>query len=424
MTNSPHIPFIEFCAGVSAFHQASKRIVNAQFECIGTSEIDSFCNTFLDQQGLNVFGDVNYVACSDEEHPYTAICEADDIVPCEINNDISSLTMQDLLEGVVPNPKAAIAGFSCQTLSSANTQEHNGINGKKSSIIHCLLDKFEDLEPEVIILENSPNLLSGGLEYCVSRLTEMGYRVEWDVISATAFGYPYYRHRCFIVAYNSDSPIYHSTVSVLDVVASKHAVHKPGSKFPTLANHSKALMDDIVSLESKGNYRRHRVKALGNSILVDIAQAILQVIADLYCDCTSHSEVIKTRVEPFIIKDLPLNSKSGFRKFPSRGLAEPGNNGSLMQGSVDKNLNPSKTAYKNLGLMQSLIANDHKNNFTTSSRLNRPGGLGGLVGYLMQQLDLREGAINPVYCEQVMGFDKGTTAITTKLMTDKIYKSQ
>ncbi|CAH1598748.1 DNA cytosine methyltransferase [Vibrio parahaemolyticus] len=416
MQTAPQLPYIEFCAGISAFHIASQSVKNLDFQCIGTSEIDSFCNTYLEQQGLNIFGGLQYVACPASEHPYAKICEAEDVVPCELNDGVGSLTYEDLMEGVVEWPKAIFAGWPCQSLSPANTLEGRGINGGKSDLYHDLMDKIEDLSAELVVLENSDKLTSGGLEIVVRDLTSLGYKVEWDIIAASAFGYPYYRHRCFVVAYNEESPLFSSSTKVLDIVAQKFAVKRPGEKFPFINNHSEQLLDKICTLESKGNYRRHRVAALGNSINVDIAYSILQTIADLYTG-KQFADVVDCRNTPFLLEELESHSKSGFKKFPSRGYACKSE---LYCGERDFNLNPLLNQHKELGMMASLIRNDHKNNFTTTSRLSRPGGLGGLTGFFMSELGLNEGALNPSYCELYMGFPEGKTKVSSKLIRNKL----
>ncbi|MBO0179755.1 DNA cytosine methyltransferase [Vibrio parahaemolyticus] len=409
--------FLELCAGISSFHVASQSIKNMDFHCIGASEIDDFCNTYLDEQGINIIGDVKYLALPENEHPYSEICQNEDIPACELNNDISSITMNDLLEGVVEFPRALISGFPCQSLSSANTSESRGINGPKSDLFHVLMEKVELLMPELVILENSSNFTFGGLELAVQQLTDLGYKVEWDVASCTAFGYPYYRHRCFVIGYNISSPLFHTPTNVLDVVAQKFATKQPGDVFPLMEHHTPDLIDQICTLETKGNFRRHRVAALGNSINVDQAKAILQSIADLYTEPSLHSDTVNTRNIPCRLDELEVHKKSGFKKFPSRGYAYKDQ---VFYGERDLNLNPPLNQFKHLSMMASLIRNDHKNNFSTSSRLNRPGSLGGLVGFFMKELGFDEGAINPPYCEAFMGFPRNSTKVESKLIRNKL----
>lgn len=420
MNTKISIPYIELCAGVSAFSSAAKKISNVDFESIGACEVDSFCNTYLDQEGLNIYGDLNYLCVSEDEHPYSKLCE-EDIVPCEYNNGISSLTMNDLMEGVVAWPKMMIAGWPCQSLSSANTKENEGIRSGKSQLIETIQEKVELLNSEVLIYENSDNLRQGGLVEMVKDLSDKGYSVEWAVISASSFGYPFIRNRMFVIAYNEDSPLYHSQTKVLDVVTQQYANKLPGTTFPFLNDHSDELVSEIVTLETKGNYRRHRVAALGNSIVVDIAQAILQVIADLYVNPVAYSDLESLNTSPFSYEELKTHEKTLFKVMPYQGCLDHKTK-QLFYSERNYQLNPSTTTHRGKGMMASLIRNDHKNNFTTSSRLTRPGSLGGLVGYLMKELSLDEGAINPIYCEKYMGFEPGQTQVTQKLIRDKVYK--
>ena len=90
---------------------------------------------------------------------------------------------------------------------------------------------------------------------------------------------------------------------------------------------------------------------------------------------------------------------------PDRGIMI---NGEIHSGEPDPVLNPNYNVYK--GLYSTIIARDGNNNFTTRSRLNRPGKLGGLTGDIMK-LGVDVGGLHPEFCESFLGFPKGYTEL-------------
>lgn len=90
---------------------------------------------------------------------------------------------------------------------------------------------------------------------------------------------------------------------------------------------------------------------------------------------------------------------------PSRGIMIGGN---IYTGEPDRNLNPTKTTFPNL--LSTCIAKDGNNNFTSGSRMSRPGKLGGLIGDL-QRLGATEGGLNPVFAECMLGYPENHTRL-------------
>lgn len=96
-------------------------------------------------------------------------------------------------------------GFPCQDISIANQSKKQGggksIKGDRSGLWKEYARLIREIMPGVIVFENSPMLLSRGLEVVLCDLSELGYDCEWRLFYASQFGLPHRRERIYGVAY-------------------------------------------------------------------------------------------------------------------------------------------------------------------------------------------------------------------------------
>jgi DNA (cytosine-5)-methyltransferase 1 len=93
-------------------------------------------------------------------------------------------------------------GFPCQDISSAGRGA--GIDGERSGMWREMARIIGEVQPRYAFVENSPMLVTRGLERVLADLTAMGYDSRWGVISAADIGAKHKRERIWIVA-NSNS---------------------------------------------------------------------------------------------------------------------------------------------------------------------------------------------------------------------------
>lgn len=111
----------------------------------------------------------------------------------------------------IPYVDIISGGFPCQNISCANTSKKNkdqygnikGIRGERSALWNHYARIIDGVKPRYIIFENSPLLTRRGLEYVISDLSALGYDLEWQVLSAAAFGYNHLRKRLYGIAYTA-----------------------------------------------------------------------------------------------------------------------------------------------------------------------------------------------------------------------------
>jgi DNA (cytosine-5)-methyltransferase 1 len=89
-------------------------------------------------------------------------------------------------------------GFPCQDISSAG--KGAGITGERSGMWAHMARIIGEVEPEWVLVENSPLLTSRGLDTVLRDLAKMGYDAEWGVLGAIDAGGPHKRDRIWIVA--------------------------------------------------------------------------------------------------------------------------------------------------------------------------------------------------------------------------------
>lgn len=135
------------------------------------------------------------------------------------NEDISAVKVSD-----IPNHDLLVGGFPCQDYSVASTLKNShGIIGKKGVLwweIYRILEEKKENAPKYLMLENVDRLLKSpasqrGRDFAIilSSLNALGYAVEWRVINASEYGMPQRRRRVFIMAYKSDTKLFHTLKS-------------------------------------------------------------------------------------------------------------------------------------------------------------------------------------------------------------------
>ena len=129
------------------------------------------------------------------------------------NKDIETIPTNE-----IPNHDLLCGGFPCQDYSVATTLKNSkGLIGKKGVLwwsIHIILSEMKN-KPAFLFLENVDRLLKSpssqrGRDFAVmlQSLNDLGYAVEWRVITAADYGMPQRRRRVFFLGYKKDSYVY------------------------------------------------------------------------------------------------------------------------------------------------------------------------------------------------------------------------
>ena len=185
-----------------------------------------------------------------------------------------------------PEPYSAeviCGGFPCQSISNAGKRE--GITEtSQSGLWYELYRVICLLRPRYVVLENVSAILSRGLGIVLGNLAEAGYNCEWCCIPASYVGACHQRDRWWLVAY--------PMCKGLQGFRGKHELQESSRKGTfTWSNSGITLEQDWKRYLSKPvlcrgddglSNRVHRLKALGNSIVPQVAAIPLQRVLDLH----------------------------------------------------------------------------------------------------------------------------------------------
>lgn len=99
-----------------------------------------------------------------------------------------------------------VGGFPCQDLSIGGKQA--GLAGGRSGLFYDFARIAADLEPEWLVIENVPGLLTANngrdMGAVLSTLSDIGYVGSWRVFESRGFGVPQKRRRVFIIGHRGN----------------------------------------------------------------------------------------------------------------------------------------------------------------------------------------------------------------------------
>jgi DNA (cytosine-5)-methyltransferase 1 len=281
-------------AGIGGFSYAATKLVGG-YRTTQFIEIDPFCQKILKKH-----------------FPFTPI-----------HDDIRTFT-------AIPGQYDVICGgFPCQSISVAGNRV--GITEEsRSGIFYELMRVIRMVRPRFVILENVAAILNNGLDIVLGELSQAGYDAEWSVISASSLGACHRRSRWWCVAYTNDYGSPSSSINEINdktdsssqersyqVSQSSRSSESKDSRVVQSStkpsnSHSKGLQrQNFNEMEreiwAEGNTRRldpnwrqyvskpilprgsdglsnrvDRTKALGNSVVPQVAAIPLQRVHDLY----------------------------------------------------------------------------------------------------------------------------------------------
>ena len=163
--------------GIGGFDLGLER---SGMSCTWQVEIDKYCNSVLEKHWPSVkrYENVKKVGAQ-------------------------NLDEVDLICGGFPCQDVSIAG-----LGDTTNRKRAGLSGERSGLWFEFRRIIEEMQPEWIIIENVPGILSsnngGDFTAIVQGLVELWYGVCWRIFNAKYFGVSQERRRVFIVAKFAD----------------------------------------------------------------------------------------------------------------------------------------------------------------------------------------------------------------------------
>ncbi|MFN4278319.1 MAG: DNA cytosine methyltransferase [Ferrovibrio sp.] len=209
-----------------------------------------------------------------------AFCDSDPAARCVLQkhwpdipvyHDVRDITRERLLADGIPRPNIISGGFPCQDISIANPKAV-GLDGERSGLWWEFHRIVEEIHPEFVVAENSPQLRSRGLDRLLGSLDALGYDAEWHCIPAAALGAPHRRDRLWIVAYARSAGL---------ATSEREALLSPGwwQERGATSQRCRWPAEPNVGRVAHGLPGRvHRLRLLGNSVVPIIPQLIGEAI--------------------------------------------------------------------------------------------------------------------------------------------------
>jgi DNA (cytosine-5)-methyltransferase 1 len=106
----------------------------------------------------------------------------------------------------LPDFDLLVGGFPCQAFSVAG--KRGGFNDTRGTLFFDIARILAEKRPRHLVLENVKGLLSHDsgktFQTILGVLSDLGYRVEWQVLNSKDFGVPQNRERIYIVGHLGD----------------------------------------------------------------------------------------------------------------------------------------------------------------------------------------------------------------------------
>jgi len=135
-----------------------------------------------------------------EQYPASVLCARQNdglLPPFPIWDDVQTFDGKPW-RGIID---VVSGGFPCQDISVAG--KGDGLDGERSGMWREMSRIIGEVRPKYAFVENSPMLVTRGLERVLADLTAMGYDSRWGVISAADIGAKHKRERIWIVAHSN-----------------------------------------------------------------------------------------------------------------------------------------------------------------------------------------------------------------------------
>ena len=134
--------------------------------------------------------------CEIEEYPRKVLQKHWPEVP--IYEDVRELTSDRLRQDGI-TVDLICGGFPCQDVSLAGCRQ--GLGETRSGLWSEFSRLVGEIRPSFVLVENTPGLLSLGMDRVLGDLAELRYDAEWYCIPACAIGADHQRDRIWIIAY-------------------------------------------------------------------------------------------------------------------------------------------------------------------------------------------------------------------------------
>ena len=174
-------------------------------------------------------------------------------------------------------------GFPCTDISVAG--KGAGIKGKESGLWSEMARVIGEVRPQYAFIENSPMLVTRGLDTVLCDLAKLGFNARWGCISAAEVGANHKRNRIWIVARNvanTDSNRSSTRLSGQNKGKKGNAKefdHRGNRQGRRSRENWWSAMSDMRRVSHGVAARTHRLKACGNGQVPEVVRVAWEILS-------------------------------------------------------------------------------------------------------------------------------------------------
>ena len=156
-------------------------------------------------------------------------------------------------------------GFPCTDISAAK-KDAEGLDGEASGMWREMARVVSEVQPRYVFVENSPMLVTRGLDRVLADLTSLGYDTKWTVMGCSQFGAKHQRDRIWIVGNSNDKSRFQASEEISPKRSEWQAWNDIGWKYWERTPAPDWSIPETVSygISDGVAYRMDRLKAIGN----------------------------------------------------------------------------------------------------------------------------------------------------------------
>lgn len=272
---------LDLFSGIGGFALAARYCKN--IETVAFCEQDNFCKKVLRKNFPNVpiFDDVKKLIKIDSD----SICR-NGYYECSLCNNknltesCECFSKKDFID-FFGNINIITAGFPCQDISNAKTEQINGLqglSGQKSSLFYESIRIIERLQPNVVIFENVPSIRNRGADEICNIMEKLGYYTWLFILATKDFGGQIQRQRAWFISIQKSK-----CERLQGQIFKKMAEQKKRGQNANIAGPDWGRTTPRIRGATNGipNWM-DRLKSLGNSLTPQIPYTIMNTIKILY----------------------------------------------------------------------------------------------------------------------------------------------
>ena len=168
--------------------------------------LDTFAGAGGFSLGFDLTGNYNIIGATEFDKWAAETFQYNHPNATTLVGDIQQFDKEFLLDKFQEKPDIILGGPPCQGFSIANRKAGDA-SDPRNSLFKEFIRLGEIFEPEVMIMENVPNLTKAKthskefvIDIIIKELENLGYNVDHTILSATDFGVPQIRKRLVVIA--------------------------------------------------------------------------------------------------------------------------------------------------------------------------------------------------------------------------------